>query len=268
MTAPVGAGHMPYEELAAGYALDALEPEDEGHFLVHHAGCAACSELIAEFRQAASNLVLLAEAVEPPPRLAGAIRAAAAEPGMPAASPGPPLPSAVPPATQAPPARMVRLRLRHWAHRSQLVALAAAAALLAGGLGTTVALRGGTRPTSVVGDCAGANVGCHRLVLADAASHRSAAVLLVRDGVAYLVPSTLPADNPATQTYVLWQVTGQHTPLAVASFDVQAGDHAPIRVGRLAAPFSDTWGFAVSLERGRVIPPSPSRPVALGTVSA
>ena len=37
-----------FEELAVGWALHALEPEDEAFFAVHLAGCARCAETVAE----------------------------------------------------------------------------------------------------------------------------------------------------------------------------------------------------------------------------
>ena len=82
------------------------------------------------------------------------------------------------------------------------------------------------------------------------------------------MPSGLPADDRSRQVYVLWQITGKHTPLAIGSFDVGRHSAAPIRIGKLAVPYRSTWAFAVSIEHGRTIPASPSRPVALGQVSA
>jgi hypothetical protein len=90
----------------------------------------------------------------------------------------------------------------------------------------------------------------------------------VSGGIAWLVPSGLRPDDPASQEYVLWQITGAHTPVAVGSFDVTARGGRPVRIGALAAPYRGTWAFAVSLEHGRAIPATPSRPVALGQVPA
>jgi hypothetical protein len=67
---------------------------------------------------------------------------------------------------------------------------------------------------------------------------------------------------------VLWQITGTNTPLAVGSFDVSSQQRTPVRIGALAVPYQGTWAFAVSLEHGRAIPASPSRPVALGQISS
>jgi hypothetical protein len=105
---------------------------------------------------------------------------------------------------------------------------------------------------------------CRQIVLTATRSRAPAARLIVADGTAWLVPAGLRADNPAQQVYVLWQITGGYTPRAVGSFDVRPGSSAPIRIGALAVPYSRTWAFAVSLERGRTIPPVPAQPVALG----
>lgn len=250
--------HETYEELAAGYALDALEPQDEQPFLTHLAHCPACQQLVGEFREAAGGLALLAEQATPPPELAAAILAAAVGPGTPV--PRVPEVASLDAARVASGARQPR-----WRRPQVLLAAAAAAVVLAAGISTAVTFSGSSRAPNLVCNSA---THCQRVVLSDAATHRTAAVVLVSEGVAYLVPSGLPADNVKTQIYVLWQVTGAHTPLAVASFDVRAGQHQPIRMGPLAAPYSTTWAFAISLENGRVIPVAPSKPVALGTVSS
>jgi hypothetical protein len=57
-------------------------------------------------------------------------------------------------------------------------------------------------------------------------------------------------------------------PLAVGSFGVSSQQRTPVRIGALAVPYQGTWAFAVSLEHGRAIPASPSRPVALGQISS
>ena len=76
----------------------------------------------------------------------------------------------------------------------------------------------------------------------------------------------MTADDTATQVYVLWQITGAHTPLAVGSFDVARHGGRPMLIGKLAVPYRGTWAFAVSIEHGRTIPATPSHAVALGQV--
>jgi hypothetical protein len=135
----------------------------------------------------------------------------------------------------------------------------------AGVWGGLAATGGGTAQRPLAG-CVRARQ-CSEVVLTDAAHQRDATVI-ISGGSVWLQPASLAADNATRQVYVLWQITGRHIPLAVGSFDVRPGAQAPIRIGALAAPYHGTWAFAVSLEHGRTIPASPSRPVALGQVSA
>jgi hypothetical protein len=251
--------HERYEELAAGYALEALEPQDEQPFLVHLSSCPMCRQLVAEFREAAGNLALLADPAPVPAHLGETIRAAAlGESATPLRVVGSPARSRRRDRSRRPAALLHR--------RAPMLLAAAAALLIAAGVGTGLAVTGQSAPGAPT-TCSAAT-GCHRIVLSDATTHRPAAVVLVQSGVAYLLPRSLPPDNEASEIYVLWQVTGAHTPLPVASFDVRSGQHSAIKMGPLAAPYSATWAFAVSLEQGRVIPPAPSHPVALGTVSS
>src|SRR3954464_15586358 len=60
--------HDHWEELAAGFALDALEPEERADFSAHLASCAQCQELVDEHRLVAAQLGSLAgDDVSPPP---------------------------------------------------------------------------------------------------------------------------------------------------------------------------------------------------------
>ena len=40
--------HEAFDELAVGWALHALEPEDEAAFTAHLAGCRQCAQTVAE----------------------------------------------------------------------------------------------------------------------------------------------------------------------------------------------------------------------------
>jgi anti-sigma-K factor RskA len=70
-------GHGPFEELAAGYALDALEPADEQRFLRHAQRCPACTQALVDYREVAAALADTAPPAEPRPQLADRIMAAA-----------------------------------------------------------------------------------------------------------------------------------------------------------------------------------------------
>lgn len=278
-------GHTQFDELAVGYAVHALDPDEELRFLRHAGQCDRCQRALDDYADVAAAMADLAPAAEPSPRLAERIMAVAvgdlagADDAPPAADPGTASPSTPNPAAvgtdpsvpgrgaatghERPPGRVLPFR-----RRSPLVTAAAAAAaavVIAGGVWGGLAATSGSGRVPVA-DCVQAHQ-CSEVVLTASASHRTAAKVIVRDGVVYMEPAAMSA-NPTDEIYVLWQITGAHIPLAVGSFDVRAGGHALVRIGGLAAPYHSTWAFAVSLEHGRTIPATPSRPVALGQVSS
>lgn len=264
--------HAEFDELAAGYALDALEPDEELRFRRHAGQCGRCSAALAGYAEVAAALGGTAPAAEPSSQLKARILAAAASP--PPARQAADLPARSADSADSggarrdsrPPAPAVPLHSRPRTRRLKIAAAAAAVVIAGGGAWGTLAASGSHSAPPAAG-CAAARQ-CSEVVLTDAAGDQVAARVIVAAGTVWLQPAGLPADDTARQVYVLWQLTGKHTPLAVGSFDVGRGAQAPIRIGALAAPYHDTWAFAVSLERGRTIPASPSRPVALGQVSA
>jgi anti-sigma-K factor RskA len=82
--------HAEYEELAAGYVLGALEPDDEHVFQQHLSGCPVCEATVRELEAVAGELAYAAPPVEPPATLWAGIRReirpeAARRPAIPAA---------------------------------------------------------------------------------------------------------------------------------------------------------------------------------------
>jgi Anti-sigma-K factor rskA/Putative zinc-finger len=125
--------HSEFEELAAGYVLGALEPDDEHDFRRHLEGCATCAANVRELEAAVGELAYAAPPADPPDTLWAGIRREiqpeAARPGAvpetPRREPTPQAPRARrAPQAQAPPAGTGRRRPR------LLPGLAAAAALL------------------------------------------------------------------------------------------------------------------------------------------
>jgi anti-sigma-K factor RskA len=107
--------HSEFEELAAGYVLGALEPDDEHAFQQHLGGCSACEANVRELEAVVGELAYAVPPADPPDTLWAGIRReigpeAARRTAIPAA-PGPPAGAG---------ARRLRL----------LPALAAAAAIL------------------------------------------------------------------------------------------------------------------------------------------
>jgi len=256
-------GHGRFDELAAGYAVHALDPGESLLFARHARHCARCQRSLADYADVTAGLAGLAPDAEPSSALAERIMAvatgdvAADDQRMPGSVASLDEPRNRPPVV---PARR-RPRL------VQVAAAAAAAVIVGGGIwGGLAATRGGGAASPSLTQCARLHQ-CAEVTLTAAATHRTVARVIIRDGVAYMEPAAMGA-NPGDEIYVLWQLTGAHTPLAVGSFDIRPGMHGPVRIGGLAAPYRSTWAFAVSLEHGRTIPPKPSRPIALGQVSA
>jgi anti-sigma-K factor RskA len=66
--------HSDYEQLAAGYSLDALEPDDEQAFQRHLEGCPACKVSVRELDELAASLADVLPRAGLPASLRAAIR--------------------------------------------------------------------------------------------------------------------------------------------------------------------------------------------------
>ena len=263
-------GHGLFEELAAGYALDALEPDDEQLFLEHARSCPQCGPALAAYREVAVVLADTAPPAEPSAQLGERILAMARAEADPARRSAP---AAEPPGQQGQqgqqedqhaklPPGVHRLPSRHrWLRPASI---AAAAVLIAGGgiWGGLAATSSSPRPPAF---CAH---GCSEIVLTAKGTHQVAGKVFVRQQSVWMDPTDMKPDDTADQIYVLWQITSSSkAPLAVGSFDVKSGVSGPVQVGSLAAAYHGTVAFAVSLEHGRSIPPSPTLVTASGPVT-
>jgi anti-sigma-K factor RskA len=88
--------HSQYEELAAGYVLGALEPDDEHVFQQHLGGCPVCEANVRELEAVVGELAYTVPPLDPPDTLWAGIRReigpeAASRPAIPGAAPGPPV---------------------------------------------------------------------------------------------------------------------------------------------------------------------------------
>jgi anti-sigma-K factor RskA len=66
--------HSDYEQLAAGYVLGALEPDDEHDFQRHLGGCAQCEAIVRELEGVVGQLAYAAPPVDPPETLWASIQ--------------------------------------------------------------------------------------------------------------------------------------------------------------------------------------------------
>jgi anti-sigma factor RsiW len=92
--------HGTFDEMAVGYALHALEPEDEAVFAVHLPTCPRCAATVAETGEVMAALAADLPAAEPPDEVR--IRRPSSglpqrHPGRGTTTPGPRLPPRLPP---------------------------------------------------------------------------------------------------------------------------------------------------------------------------
>jgi len=266
-----------YAEMAVGWALHALEPDEEEEFLTHLASCVECERLVAETAATFEVLARGDDTEEPPPSLRTRILDAAAEeagddqrPAVPAAS------TSLTPATvvAADPAAAPVVPQRR---RTRLLAAAASVAVLAA-LGGLVAANQAVSDERDRQAAAAADAQRVVSVLAEAGAPGATHATLTSPSGGYLglvvdtggVPTVLTtglAGNREDQTYVLWGVgrAAKAPPVPIGAFDVPGSGPSVRSVP--STPQADPFaGYALSLEPGRVAPASPTDVVASGQV--
>lgn len=261
--------HVRFEELAAGHALHALEPEDEQLFRAHLAGCARCERALDEHAAALAQLAYAADAAEPPPSLLEGIRAGVLASGRGASFPAPVAEE------QPQPVQLDEVRRRRDASRLRragtLTGIAAAAALVVG-LGVwNLGLQQDRDEQAEFSARMAAAVSQLRdedteTVPLRGESGEVVAVALVRGDELSLVLDGLPVNDAAT-TYVVWGESSSGDKRAVGAFDVTT-DGLDVRDGlRLQASVTDVTRYLVTREQGDSAPAVPTLPVlAVGTV--
>jgi Anti-sigma-K factor rskA/Putative zinc-finger len=277
-----------HEALAVGWALNALDHEDEEAFAAHLATCPHCRRTVDETLETFGGIAEALEPVAPPPDLRARLLDAVAD-DVPSADPPPTVwasssrrePSderereaARPPAAPGGSPRhasVVPLRRRR---ATRWLAVAAAVVVLAavGGLAVaTQSLRNErdaaaaqAQRDAVVVDVL-RDAGTPGVVHATLADPQGTLVgLVVDDDSGPRVLTTGLSANDADEVYVLWGIADA-TPRPLGTFDVagQAPSVRSVPSSPEAVPYA---GFAVSLEPGRTAPASPTRVVASGQV--
>lgn len=235
--------HDEWDELAAGYALHALEPDEEQRFTEHLAGCEACTATLGDHELVAAQLGSLAydseESDEPPAW--GAIRAAVVG--------------------DAP----VSLDERRQARRKQPWVLGAAAAVVAAVAAAVIVSQttGGSPPASTraISSCRHTS-GCS-IVQLRTPSGADPGVVLVSAGRATMVPLAMKPAAAGTQ-YVLWQLLRSGAPVPVDGF--RSG--TALQTAPLVMSYADTAAFAVSVEPASAPPSQPTHVIAIGNTTA
>ncbi|SOC49713.1 Putative zinc-finger [Blastococcus aggregatus] len=263
-----GRGHgEASEELAVGWALHALEPEDAEVFARHLAGCARCRQVVEQTTEVMAALAGAAPSAEPPRALGERLRAEVARtpqdaPAAPAARTAP-APAPAPASSPAPAA--VPMPRRRWT----AVLVAAAVAAVVGLGGWTAVLMGDRNEARQAAASEAAMVeellrpGPAMVVPVAAPDGRTMATLLARDDGVQLISHALPANDRADETYVLWGLD-QGTPKALGAFDVTQ-DGLQLRTLEVEGA-DDFPGYGISLEPGRRAPEAPTDVVARGSL--
>lgn len=262
--------HEPFEELAVGYALDALEPQEEQAFAAHLASCARCEREVAGHLGALGQLAYSAPALVPPASLWEGIRAGVEEMSGPDAFGAPartPEPQPVSDLAHRRTSRRARAAL---AGRAAAVVSAAAGLVLVAGLVVQNAAlredkardlawsRGMERVVSTYGD------GARTVTLSSESGTDAVAVAVLEGRRLHLVVDGLEANDRRRTTYVLWQKSVMGAVTAVGAFDVE-GDHQVEVVEDLMIDDPTTLAALVlTRESGRKAPPV-SRQPALAT---
>ncbi|HUR14396.1 MAG TPA: anti-sigma factor [Mycobacteriales bacterium] len=231
--------HEHWEELAAGHALDALEPEETELFTAHLATCGPCQASLADHAFVAAQLGTIVNEQAGAPswsRMRGHVVEPVHE---------------VAPVTSLADARARRRSPR-------LLAAAASLVLLTGGTVVAWQVTRSDAPSAqeqVLAACS-AQPGCHAVDL------QGKATVVVADGSARLLATSLPPAGDG-RVYVLWQLPRGGRPTMVARLSGAAagtvGEAHP-----LALPYEDTAAFGVSREPASVVPTGPTDVVALG----
>lgn len=281
-------------EQAVGWALHALEPDEEIVVEQHVPTCADCTAAVRDTQAVMTQLATAVEQVDPPARLRTSILdAAAATPQVrpriadqPPQAPRPPraarpvgsagpAPSGPRPTSPPPGGRSRRLS----PGRLVMAAMVAVAVVAVGGLGfRTVQLQQQTVQLQQQLDTASTQVSSTTALVQDLARPGNSHALLARpDGTAVAAVILAGSQqtvytlgltaNSADQTYVLWGLKDTSSaPQPLGVFDVDERNASPQTVG---APGRQSFGaYAISLEPGRTPPAVPTDVVASGALTA
>jgi hypothetical protein len=267
--------HRVFDELAVGWALHALEPEDETAFARHLPGCSRCTRTVADTSEVMAAMAADLPRTEPSAELRGRLHAAVAgTEQVPAASVDGRAEPARPAATGFAGYRPVEAPepVRPWGRR-RLTSLALVAAAVAAivGLGVWNVFLADSRD-----DLAAAVARQERIVdmlltpgsatvaaLSSPADGQAVATVVARPDRVDVVTYGLDVNDIAAETYAIWGLGGAD-PELIGTFDVTTPQMTLQTVGSGKTGLDDYSGYGISLEPGRQTPSEPTEIVAMG----
>ena len=265
-------GHSPWDELAVGQALGALEPEDEQTFVSHVRGCSECAQTVADIEAVSGELAYAVPSEEPPRALLESIMrevTATARVATPLGSAMPDVSRLRGPRRRSAAAPAARTAVRWdapWMARAAVLILVLALT----SWNYQLRLDNKVKQTSL------ANAAAAGRLMADPATGTTKltgkgaekASVLVNGSEAYLVVDDFKRNDAEDSIYVLWaQDKGSDAMRGVGLFKVVHDGATYIPVRNLANG-AGIVAFAVSREAGSVIPTVPSTPLTSGATPA
>lgn len=278
--------HVEWDELAVGWALRALEPDDEDRFSVHLSGCQRCRVSVQDSGRVLAAVVEQLPLQSPSPELRSRLLAEVGKTRRNRElTPAPPE-SALPEGevidlaaarshSLASGARLGQGGRRKWTTISRLVA-AAAAVLAIAGLGIwNVDLQTDRDDATSVAENRGqilrdlAAAGEVNMTPLHDGDGQAVATLVIGSSQAMVMTNGLSVNDRGEEIYVLWglQEAGEQ-PQALGTFDVVDTELDMRTVGSTVAGLDTFNGYAVTIESGRRAPDTPTSPmVATGQVT-
>jgi anti-sigma-K factor RskA len=258
----VNGDQCPHEELAVGWAMHSLEPDEEALARDHLPTCATCQHTVRSTQEVLAGIGGAVRPEQPPPRLRARLMEQIEH-----------TPQDVPATHRPRHAAPTPLRPQHRRRTGRaLLAAAAALAVLAGG--GYLGVRVNQLSNEVAASQARTNDLNKALALAaDPATNRAVlrsgsgdevAVVLSNPTSGAVMPTNLKP-NDSGHVYVVWGASTK-APVPLAVFDVRAGSTDPQLLSWSADAHKHTK-FAVSLEPGHQAPPTPSDVLAGGQVA-
>lgn len=242
--------HETFDELAVGWALHSLEPEDEALFARHLPDCARCTRTVAETFDVMAALAADLPPADPSDELRGRLRAEVERtdqeqrPALPPDQPaGPPEDPARPPRRIEPRPAMTRgvirgggrpagrtwprpgLSSQEWRRRLPVLVAGAAAAVILG-LGAWNVVLNASREQAQATVAEQSHIVDSLLApgqatIAPVSDHggHAVATVVARQGQLQVVTWGLTENDATATTYVVWGMR-QETPVALGTFDV------------------------------------------------